>query len=288
MYKKFFAFALALTLAVTPAFSSYAKGNTAQEDAEDESSNGIYIEAVDEESLPVSDEAETETEKKVYTEDDWDKWRVQYNRINNRPYEETEREEKIYSYVQVPPQDTGKKKWAGDWYAIEMGGKPFAHFGCGTCCVSNIYSTFIQRPVDPGKMLGVATRYTSYDPVNKAGAISWDDMRKLCIKLGMSATLHEKDAAYGDFQKTVGKSSATVVLVCKDNDPGLWFYTNGHYVTLWEYDPEDDSVFVTDSSGLFNRDRVFLRDVYDALKTASRYQYMCVQPEGMEYLISKK
>jgi len=278
MNKLVLTLALAMTLAVTPAFSSYAQESGTDAETSVAATNEIVTET------SATDEMETEAEKKVYTEDDWDKWRVQYNRINNRPYVESEREEKIYSYVQVPPQDTGKKKWAGDWYAIEMGGKPFAHFGCGTCCVSNIYSTFIQKPIDPGRMLGIAMEYTSYDPVNKAGAISWEDIRKLCVKLGMSATLHSKDADYADFQKSVSESSATVVLVCKDNDPGLWFYTNGHYVTLWEYDPKDDSVFVTDSSGLFNRNRVFLKDVYDALKTASRYQYMCVEPEGMEYL----
>jgi len=225
----------------------------------------------------------SEVPAREYTEDDWDKWRVAYRRIDKRPYEETKSEQKIYSYTQLPPHDTGKTRWSGAWYGLEEGGKLFANFGCGICCISNIYSTFVQRPVDPGQMLEIAKYYTSYNPAGKYGAIDWPQMKLLCQKLGMKAETKKKPQDYAEFQNDVMKADATVVLVCKDNDPGLWFYTNGHYVTLWEYDPEDDTLFVTDSSGLFNRERVFLKDVYDALKTRSSCQYMCVDADILGY-----
>jgi len=254
--------------------------------AENADGTGEVSETVQEDTDDtVLDETATESEipAREYTEDDWDKWRVDYRRINDRPYEESEREKKIYSYNQLPPHDTGRTRWSGDWYAIEEGGQIFANFGCGICCISNIYSTFVQRPVDPGQMMTVAKTYSSYKPNSKAGAIDWSQMKQLCEKLGMTAQIRKKPQDYAQFQQDVYTADATVVLVCKDDDPGLWFYTNGHYVTLWEYDPYDDTVFVTDSSGLFNRERVYLRDVYDALKTRSSHQYMCVDADILGY-----
>lgn len=168
-------------------------------------------------------EASPSEEKHEYTEEDWDKWRIAFRRLDDRPYIESKEEEKIYSYTQIPPQDSSKKKWAGEWYALEEGGKPFAHFGCGICCISNIYSTFTQRSVDPGRMLHIAKYYTSYNPSGKYGAIDWSQMKTLCNKLGMDAEYKRKPADYTKFQEDVANADATVVLVCKDDDPGLWF-----------------------------------------------------------------
>ena len=90
--------------------------------------------------------------------------------------------------------------------------------------------------------------------------------------------LKTKPADYSQFQRDIHGAAAVIVLVSKDNDDKLWWYTNGHYVNLWEYDPATDSVFLSDPSGLFNRARVSLEDIYRALKTASNAQYMIIDP----------
>ena len=191
-------------------------------------------------------------------------------------YQETPAEKKIYSYVQVPPEYCVNGNWSGDWVRQVYGGQEFFHFGCGVCCLSNMFSTITKRAVAPDMMLEWAREYSSYNPDCGRGAISWSQLRKVCEALELPAVVKQKPAAYEDFRADVQAARTTMVLVCKENDDKLWFYTRGHYVNLWEYDPATDTVFVTDASGLFNRSRVPLRDVYNALKTKSDAQYMCV------------
>ncbi|MBR6848743.1 MAG: hypothetical protein IKM88_00710, partial [Lachnospiraceae bacterium] len=73
--------------------------------------------------------------------------------------------------------------------------------------------------------------------------------------------------------KEIQASPTAIVLVDGNNDKRLWWYTDGHYVNIWKYDPATGTVFVTDPSTHFNRLRVKLADIYNALKTASSYQY---------------
>lgn len=194
---------------------------------------------------------------------------------------ETAEEKTIYSYVQVPENYSRDNRWTGSWVTEEYAGQEFMSFGCGICCLTNIYDTLAvydeSDTVTPDEMMVIAEENTGYHPINGRGAISWEHMQRLCEHFGLSATVCRKSSAYEDFKDDVSSSDATTVLVCKDDDDKLWFYTNGHYVTLWLYDDRTGTVFVSDSSGLFNRQRVKLEDVYKALKSRSDAQYMCVK-----------
>ena len=189
---------------------------------------------------------------------------------------ESAEEKRIYSYLQVPAEYAKDPLWAGDWTDLEAGGQKFFYFGCGICCLSNMCSTFSGSAVQPDVMFEAAKAHTDYDPDSGVGALNWRQLRQMTESFGADAAVCRKPEDYSSFQKDVETSDTVVVLVCKDNDDKLWWYTKGHYVNLWEYDAETDTVFVTDSSGLFNRTRLELIDIYHALKTASDAQYMVV------------
>lgn len=192
------------------------------------------------------------------------------------PHVESETEKKIYSYVQSPPGEYPDPRWTGYWARIDAGGTKFYMFGCGICCLANTVSTLTEQEVNPGKMYWLAQELSDYHPRGGQGAIDWPQMVKVLDSFHLKSVLKNKPAAYADFQNDVASADAVTVLVCKDNDDALWYYTNGHYVTLWDYDPGSQTVFVTDSSGLYNRRRVDLHAVYRALKTKSTAQYLCV------------
>ena len=130
----------------------------------------------------------------------------------------------------------------------------------------------------PDEVYYQAKDRVSYRPESGIGAMSWSQLKKMCEIYGLEASLHNKPSDYEAFRNDIEASEATVVLVSKNNDDKLWWYTNGHYVNLWEYDRKSDSVFLSDASGLFNRARVSLRDIYNALKTSSSSQYLTAVP----------
>ena len=198
-------------------------------------------------------------------------------KVNIKGYRETPDEKKIYSYVQVPKDYYADERWIGDWTDIESGGQKFFYFGCGVCCLSNMISTLTPKVIAPDAMFELAKKQTDYNPDSGRGSLSWKQLRSICEQAGLSAEVKRKPDDIDVFRRDVENSDTTLVLVCKDNDDKLWFYTNGHYVNLWKYDPETDTVFVTDASGMFNRDRVQLEDIYNALKTRSDAQYMTVK-----------
>ena len=204
-------------------------------------------------------------------------------RLLRAAYEESDAEKLIYSYVQVPEGYYDVEEWIGDWTHLEAGGQEFFYFGCGICCLSNMYSTFYQTPVTPDVMFELTKANTDYYPDSGKGAVSWTQLKQMCVLFEIPSEVKQKPYDYSAFQYDVMTADTTMVLVCKDNDDKLWYYTKGHYVNLWEYDPVTDTVFVTDASGMFNRARVNLRDIYNALKTASDAQYMVAfRPVGQE------
>lgn len=197
-------------------------------------------------------------------------------------FTESDEEKKIYSYIQIPKDFHPGDKWAGDWSDIESGGQTFFYFGCGVCCLSNMLSTLKDRVIRPDVMFERAKEQTDYNPDSGVGALSWEQLRTVCENAGLKAALKRKPDTLDEFRKDVEDSATTLVLVCRSDDDALWFYTKGHYVNLWEYDPDTDTVFVTDPSGLFNRNRVMIEDVYNALKTRSSYQYMTIDPKPLD------
>ena len=190
----------------------------------------------------------------------------------------------IYSYVQVPADYYEDEIWTGDWSEIEAGGQTLTWFGCGLCCLTNTYDTLVASSSETG-VVTPATIYlwakerASYNPESGTGALSWQQLKKMCQSFGLSAKIMKKTGDYSAFQRAVSQNDTTIALVCKDNDDKLWPYTNGHYISLWEYDEDTDTVFVTDSSGAHNRERVALEDIYRALKTSSKAQYLSINKE---------
>lgn len=199
---------------------------------------------------------------------------------NKTGYVETPREKQIYSYLQIPHEINfeGDFRWSGDWGKIMASGREFYYWGCGICCLSSIFSTYRAEDIPPDVIYYETREYTDYNPDSGHGAVSWEQLRKMCRRYGYTAVLKTKPADYSQFQKDIYQAAAVIVLVAKQNDDKLWWYTNGHYVNLWEYDYATDSVFLSDPSGLFNRARVSLSDIYAALKTSSGAQYMIIDP----------
>ena len=188
-------------------------------------------------------------------------------------------EQRVYSFVQTTWKYYPDLRWTGPWSCIEAGGQKFFYFGCGICSLTNIYDTLTGDVISPTDMYQWCREYTDYDPDSGRGALSWGQISEMCRQLDLDAKIRKKPSDYETFRSAVAKSETTLALVCKWNDKTLWSNTEGHYVTLWEYDEPSDTVFVADSSGLHNRHRVNLKDVYKALKTSSQYQYMTVQEE---------
>lgn len=195
---------------------------------------------------------------------------------NRKGYVESAREKEIYSYLQIPEVYSEDPEWSGGWTYIEAGGQLFFYFGCGICCLSNMCSTLTGEAVPPDIMYDRVRDETDYYPESGIGALSWNQLKTVTKGFGAEVSVKKKPEKYSRFQEDIREADTAVVLVCKDDDDKLWHYTKGHYVNIWEYDPETDTVFVTDSSGMFNRMRVNLTDVYNALKTASSAQYMTV------------
>ena len=203
-----------------------------------------------------------------------------------RPYTETEAEQKIFSYTQISPEDyetttwvnyrKGNAAWNGDWAKIKAGGQEFMMFGCGICCLSNAVSTLTKEVVTPDKMYEKTRQNSSYHPESGRGAVSWSSLQTMCRYYALNVKLSRKPASYEAFVKEITAADTAIVLVDSANDRRLWWYTDGHYVGIWQYDPDTETVFVTDPSTHFNRQRVSLRDVYNALKTKSEYQYALI------------
>ena len=188
-----------------------------------------------------------------------------------------------YSFSQGPKAWKKKRKWSGSWGNLIIDGNAFGNFGCGFCCMANIYSTLTDYECSPIDMYSYAKETSSYMPSPGVGAIGWQPMKYTLETCGFSSTLHQKDMSYDTFQENLQKSYATIVLVCSQNDDTYWPNTPGHYVTIWRYEPGSDTVFLTDPGDPdHNRSTIDLSLVYNALKTASNYQYLTIDAYNKE------
>ena len=190
-------------------------------------------------------------------------------------------ESNIYSFFQGPHAWWQDKPWSGEWGEYEFAGKIFGDFGCGMCCMANIYDTLSPYEVSPWDMFEYAQMVSSYAPSSAGAAISWSQMQSTLNTCGISSKLYCKPGSYEEFRQHVKSSQSVLVLVlvlvCSANDNTFWETTKGHYVTIWLYDEATDTVFLSDSGKIArNRQRIPLRYVYNALKTASDYQYMTI------------
>lgn len=184
---------------------------------------------------------------------------------------------KVYSFLQGPKSWGEGRAWSGAWSGEYVKGNYFGNFGCGLCCMANIYSTVTDYTCSPWDMYEHAREVSGYTPTRKTGAIGWADMKVTLKKSGFTCELCNKPGSYEEFQRQIAGAKSAVMLVCSRDDDTFWKKTGGHYVNIWMYDGRTDEVFLSDPGDPErNRSTIPLRYVYDALKTASQYQYLLV------------
>ena len=111
------------------------------------------------------------------------------------------KQDSIYSFSQGPKAWKKKRKWSGSWGNLIVDGNAFGNFGCGFCCMANIYSTLTDYECSPVDMYSYAKEASNYMPRPGVGAIGWQPMQYTLETCGFSTTLHQKDINYEDFQK---------------------------------------------------------------------------------------
>ncbi len=190
----------------------------------------------------------------------------------------TIQEQDVYTFLQGPRSWEEGIPWSGEWSQFQVDGNTFGSFGCGLCCLANIYDTLSPYEASPWGMFWFAIKVSDYAPDGMYGAIDWEAMRDTLRRSGVQAKLHKKPETYEKFQQQVKNSRSIIALVCSGNDNSFWQDTPGHYVNIWLYQENDDTVFLAEPGNPErNRTRIPLRYVYDALKTASRFQYLSVK-----------
>lgn len=183
--------------------------------------------------------------------------------------------EDVYTFLQGPKSWSEGRTWSGEWGEAYMDGGSFGGFGCGLCCMANIYSTLSDYRCSPPDMYRYAKRKTFY---GGGGAIDWGYMRQTLTSLGMDCNVKKKPSDYQMFQKAVAGSKCCIVLVSSYNSECYWKDTPGHYVTIFLYNAKTDKVFLADSGDpAHNRHWVSLKKIYRSLKTSSDYQYLQVK-----------
>ena len=197
--------------------------------------------------------------------------------------DDTLTEEDIYTFLQGPKAWKSRTDWSGTWNSVVYADQEFSVFGCGLCVMANIYSTLTPYDCSPLDMLDFAEEVTDYHPVSGFGAIDWRYMMQTLKATGIHSVLRKKDKTYEKFRDAIAGGLTAVVLVSSGNDDTYWHDVEGHYVNIWLYDSEDDTVFLADSGNPeHNRQRIPLKYIYDALKTADKYQYLLVRSADPE------
>jgi hypothetical protein len=188
-----------------------------------------------------------------------------------------EKAAKVYTFLQGPRAYGESLPWSGDWCEKIVSSNSFGGFGCGLCCMANIYSTLSPYECSPWDMYEFATQASLYYPSRESGAIGWDDMKTVLTAAGFTCENYRKPKTYEEFQKQMQQTQSAIVLVSSSNDDAFWADTPGHYVNIWLYQENTDKVFLAEPGDPENnRTWIPLRYVYDALKTVSQYQYLAV------------
>lgn len=188
-----------------------------------------------------------------------------------------EQAQQVYTFLQGPKAFSEGRPWSGEWCQQVVRRNSFGGFGCGLCCMANIYSTLTPYECSPWDMYEYATTVSGYYPTRKSGAIGWGDIKTTLQKTGFSCDVYQKPATYEAFQEQMKQSKSAIVLVSSYEDDTFWKNTSGHYVNIWLYQPSTDMVFLAEPGDPErNRSWIPLRYVYDALKTVSQYQYLAV------------
>lgn len=183
-------------------------------------------------------------------------------------------EEEIYTYLQGPKSWAGGIEWSGEWGEAYADGGYFGSFGCGLCCLANVYSSQTEYQCSPMDMYGYAKKSTYY---SGGMAIDWGYMRRTLTSLGFDCRVEKKPPTYEQFVEDIAEAECSIVLVSSANSQVYWQNTPGHYVTIFLYDAEREKVFLADSGDPeHNRQWIKLRKIYKSLKTSSSWQYLSV------------
>ncbi len=195
--------------------------------------------------------------------------------VTEKPVQTARPEKDIYTFLQGPKSWGKRLKWSGEWGENFYDGGSFGGFGCGLCCIANVYSSLTKYQCTPIDAYRYAKRKTDYAG---GGAIEWGYMRQSLTSLGFDCAVAKKPDSYGEFQKQIEEVQSAIVLVSSADSECYWKDTPGHYVTIFLYDKEHDNVFLADSGDPeHNGQRVALRKIYKSLKTASTWQYLLVR-----------
>lgn len=182
--------------------------------------------------------------------------------------------EKIATFLQGPKSWKKRLAWSGKWGKEYYDGASFGAFGCGLCCMANIYTTFSGYECSPIDIYEYAKRKTEY---SGGGAIDWGYIKETFKCLGFTSDVWRKPHKYEQFQQMVKDAMACVVVVSSNNSDCYWKNTPGHYVTLFSYDNMSDKIFLADSGDpSHNRHWVELKKIYKSLKTANNWQILAV------------
>ncbi len=186
-------------------------------------------------------------------------------------------EENVFTFLQGPKSWGEGRAWSGEWSNEYVNGNYFGNFGCGLCCMANIYSTFTDQVCSPWDMFEYARQVSGYSPNREIGAIGWADMKVTLRKCGFDTELCNKPETYEEFRQQIAGAEGAVILVSSRDDDTYWKNTGGHYVNICLYQEDTDTVFLADPADPDgNRTYLPLRYAYDALKTVSQYQYLLV------------
>lgn len=188
-------------------------------------------------------------------------------------------ESTIYSFLQGPGSWQNRYNWSGSWgelYTEE--GAYFGGFACGLCCMANVYDTLSPYEASPVEVYQYAKDNSSYYPTSENSAISWDAMYSTLSKMGIESDLANNPADYETFKSEMENCETAVILIQSDDANSVWGATDGHYVNIWNYNPDDETVFVANPGGYTkNRQIITLQECYDYLKLASNYQVLYVR-----------
>lgn len=194
--------------------------------------------------------------------------------VTEKPTMAPAAEDKIYTFLQGPKSWGQRLVWSGEWGESFYDGGSFGGFGCGLCCIANIYSSLTKYQCTPVDAYRYAKKKTDYAG---GGAIAWGYMRQTLTSMGFSCSVAKKTSSYDEFQKDIAGSKGAIVLVSSADSDCYWKETPGHYVTIFLYNKESDKVFLADSGEpKRNRHWVSLKKIYKSLKTASEWQYLLV------------
>lgn len=208
--------------------------------------------------------------------------------ITEKPIQKVNLEEEIYTFLQGPKSWNKRLQWSGEWGVTHYDGGSFGGFGCGLCCIANVYSSLTKYQCTPVDAYRYAKKNTEY---SGGGAIDWGYMRQSLTSLGFDCGVRKKPDSYRKFQKEIAASQSAIVLVTSAESKCYWKSTPGHYVTIFLYNPENDKVFLADSGDPnHNRHWISLRKIYKSLKTVSPWQYLLVgdYDEGQDQWHHKK